>query len=117
MSEEKKLKKDLHVATSKIKDAGLGLFASRQFKTGEIIIEYRGELVSKVPKNNSYAMYFKKGVYIDGSSADASDAKYINDNRNGNQRHLDEAYNAKLSPNFKAQVLNVKALCDISVAD
>lgn len=70
-------------------DVGLGLFASRAYKRGERIVEYRGELLTKEQYDARYAD--KLGKYVLQLSADkyldardpltSGPARYVNDCR------------------------------------
>ena len=63
---------DLVVRTSTIPGSGLGLFARRAFKAGELIEEYTGEVLTEqqkkrhYPRNNAeYLVKVKRDMYID----------------------------------------------------
>jgi len=60
--------------------AGLGLFATRPFKKGDRIVEYKGRVISKDEEYSSRSKYLfevRRGRTIDGASR-RNLARYIN---------------------------------------
>lgn len=77
---------DYFIATSTIPGAGLGLFATRDYKQNEFIIEYCGEAIDlkekvrRYPHNTAqYVVGCTRNLFIDAvDPALSSDARYIN---------------------------------------
>jgi uncharacterized protein len=77
MQKQKQTPREFRVGKS---SAGLGLFATRDFKKGERIIEYVGRLLSEKEaddSNSSYLFEITKKKVIDGA-ARTNTARYIN---------------------------------------
>jgi hypothetical protein len=78
--------RQIFVAQSGIPDAGLGVFARKTFRSGELVGEYRGELLTKTqflsryPKEDSnYCFDLGNGKYLDARNLlHANFARYIN---------------------------------------
>ena len=79
------------IRTSTIPGAGYGFFTNRQYKKGERIIEYTGEIITEAqkreryPKDDAkYLVYVMHDTYIDARDAHmSSDARYINSSGGG----------------------------------
>lgn len=80
------------VRPSTIPDGGFGRFANRDYKPGEVVGEYMGEILTEAQKqarypndDGHYVMYVKKNMYIDAvDPALSSDCRYIN---TGGKKH------------------------------
>lgn len=61
---------------STIENAGMGLFANQDFKNGDFIDFYTGEIIfdkEKLPKNNNYLFSNEKGgFFIDGKNGNST---------------------------------------------
>ena len=60
--------------------AGLGLFAARRFKKGELVIEYTGEIISEAEaqrRGGKYLFELSGEWTIDGKGR-ANTARYVN---------------------------------------
>ncbi|OQR80788.1 hypothetical protein ACHHYP_17184 [Achlya hypogyna] len=73
------------VRPSRLPSAGDGLFATRSFAPGDIVCEYRGNVLSTREAlqvaDKSYLMRLGKDVYIDARARLDVAARYINDCR------------------------------------
>ena len=75
---------ELEVRESGVPDAGLGLFAKRLFKEGEVVCEYTGKVLSLLQAlketDKSYMMGgFGLNVHLDARDCPDSMGRYIND--------------------------------------
>ena len=74
----------VEVKPSKIKQAGLGLFATKKFKVNEIICSYEGELIlSEIAESENYHSDYLFRINndwtIDGEDFNSSFGRFIND--------------------------------------
>ena len=84
-----KQKKGLQVKKSKIKNAGLGLYATKDFQNGQKIADYGGVVVSfaQYEKNPSgYGIHLNKKEVLDGKSTQSGLARYANNCRKVNKQ-------------------------------
>ena len=75
---------EVEVRESGVPDAGLGLFAMRRFKEGEVVCEYTGKVLSLLQAlkstDKSYMMGgFGFNVHLDARECPESMGRYIND--------------------------------------
>jgi hypothetical protein len=70
----------LEVKTSLIPNAGLGLYALKDFKKGDIIDYYRGKIIttSENQPNNRYILEVNSKYLVDGSDPQSSMIRYAN---------------------------------------
>jgi SET domain-containing protein len=70
----------LYIKTSQIKNAGLGLFANRFFRKGDIICDYRGDKVpsDSIDSNNKYILQLNKKWSIDAESPTSNYGRFAN---------------------------------------
>jgi hypothetical protein len=102
------------IKTSLIPDSGNGLFTTRDYKEGEVICDYTGEILTFVQafrrRDKSYMMGgFGINVHIDARNHPESMGRYINDPRNPKYENVKFR---KLKVEKKALIV---ALRDISV--
>ena len=79
--------KDVIMAPSNV--AGMGVFALRKFKEGEVICVYSGKVIKSVENNNSYYLLKCKSwnnntkrhdvIHLDSTSRQSAIGRYIND--------------------------------------
>jgi uncharacterized protein len=75
------------VAKSKVPNAGLGLFTNNQYKKGDVVVEYAGEVISQKEYNErydkegygEYGMTLGKNKVIDARKTSAGLGRYICD--------------------------------------
>lgn len=82
---EGKLNRGVIIAVSNVAPhSGFGLFANRNFKAGEIVTTYEGELKSETEvmemddETSTYVLNVGKGVYIDAKDKRSCYGRYIN---------------------------------------
>jgi hypothetical protein len=105
---------DVEVRESGIPAAGLGVFAKRSFKEGEVVCEYTGQVLSLLQAlkstDKSYMMGgFGLNVHLDARECPESMGRYINDPLNESKVNVKFV---KIKEERKALVL---ALRDILV--
>jgi len=102
------IKQGVSVETSTIKNAGQGLYALKDFKEGQTIAPYKGEVMTKKQLDARYpgdtlAPYAVQigntRRYIDARKTNSGVARYSNDARNPKKN------NAKLDKNGKRVVI------------
>ncbi|OQS07026.1 hypothetical protein THRCLA_20233 [Thraustotheca clavata] len=75
----------LAVRTSRLQNAGNGLFALQSFGAGDVVCVYHGDILTTREalqvEDKSYLMRLGKGVYIDARDHPDVIARYINDCR------------------------------------
>src|SRR5690348_11703719 len=111
---------DLIKKSSTILGGGSGLFANRDYKPGEPIIQYTGEVLDKkqkqtrYPHNDAhYVMYVKTDMYIDAIDPSKSSlARYINTGgrSHNNARPVTHHHDGK-------SVITIKATKQIRIGD
>lgn len=84
--EHTKLIEGVSVRRSKIKGAGFGLFAVRNFEPGEFISSYGGEILTEEQietkykyRKSVYVLCLNKDSYLDGEDKRSGNARYVND--------------------------------------
>lgn len=73
----------LEVRKSLIKDAGLGLFALREFQKGQDLCNYEGNVLRSVTESQckrGYILQLSQHYFIDAESFYSGPARFINDN-------------------------------------
>lgn len=84
---------DVEVRSSLIPGAGDGLFALRDFESGEVLGEYRGEVLSfmemlRLETSPDYVMGFgHMNAYVDARNSLDSAARYVNDKFDASARN------------------------------
>ena len=100
---------ETRVAVSSIPGAGLGLFAKRPFREGDLICTYFGRLLSTSQamrlENKTYLMRLGPDMYLDASSSMCCSGRYINDCRNR------LGYNAHFVKFPDRKIAEVRATC------
>lgn len=80
-----KSKLGVQVKPSKIKGAGLGLFATRKIPANTVIDNYRGQVLDQLEAerrhNIAYIFKVNKNKYIDAVKTNSGPARYANDCR------------------------------------
>lgn len=54
------------VRPSQLPSAGEGLFAARDYRPGERVVYYNGVWRTTLPEDTTYALEWRRGVYLDG---------------------------------------------------
>ena len=78
--------KQVVVRKSTIHNAGLGLFALRDFRKGEVVVEYKGRVLNQAQADRlypggvimEYGLQIAKGRYIDAKSKTSCFGRYVN---------------------------------------
>jgi len=75
---------NVEVKQSKLKNSGLGLFATKNFKAGDVICSYAGELIlteiaMSADYNSDYLFRINDDWTIDGADINSSYGRFIND--------------------------------------
>jgi hypothetical protein len=103
---------DYYIAVSTIPGAGWGLFAARDYRPNEFIIEYAGEIIDLIEKLNRYpnssAQYVvgcTRNIFIDAVDPSlSSDARYINSAGKSNNAQIKISHAAgKCTANVRAK--------------
>ena len=112
-----KQKKGLQVKKSKIKNAGLGLYATKDFQKGQKIADYGGVVVSysQYEKNPSgYGIHINKKEVLDGKSTQSGLARYANNCRKANKQKGECVRNkAKIKVNTRTKKGTLRATAKI----
>ncbi len=112
-----KQKKGLQVKKSKIKNAGLGLYATKDFQKGQKIADYGGKVVSyaQYEKNPSgYGIHINKKEVLDGKSTQSGLARYANNCRKANKQKGECVRNkAKINVNTRTKKGALRATAKI----
>jgi SET domain-containing protein len=98
-------KKTVRVGRSK---AGLGLYALKDFKRGDFIIEYTGEHISHAESDNRggrYLFILNKKVVVDGKGR-GNTARYINHGCKGNAEAETDDEDMKIRIHAKRKIGN-----------
>lgn len=107
----------LRVGPSMIPNAGLGLFATRQFPPKKKIVEYTGRIISvkeanKLPNSNAYLAQLGQRV-IDGEDPlQSSVARYANDPRKSGMKA-----NVKFTANYAKKTMWLESVKVIKAGD
>lgn len=80
------LEKQLKIKTSRLPDAGKGLFTSKPIRKGTRIAEYKGKMatwkeIKHQPGFNRYVFYINRDHVIDARQYKKAPARYANDAR------------------------------------
>ena len=104
-------KKDIDIRPSRIKKAGKGLFAFKNFKKGAKIASYTGDIVRPANvKDPQYAVQWKKNRVLDSSSTQDGLGRYSNNCRGKNKRKGQcNGNNAKLARDYTRRKMSLKA--------
>ena len=101
------------VKTSKIPNSGSGLFATRDFKRGDLIVPYTGKLLSMEEyeqKEGFYALSLTKDHVVDAESTQSSVGRYANECRSSNKRKGDcTGINARFGISQRNKTTKIKA--------
>ena len=110
-----KQKKGLQVKKSKIKKAGLGLYATKDFKKGQKIADYGGVAIvvsyAQYEQNPSgYGIHLNKKEVLDGKSTQSGLARYANNCRKANKQKRECVRNkAKIKVNTRTKKGTLRA--------
>lgn len=109
----------LKIAKSKIKGAGKGLFAEKEFKRGEVVAKYTGDLVdTQLVRNagqkgsSSYALEVTQKITIDAARTNTADGRMINDARNTEFEN-----NVEFVADRRNKTATLKAVRDIKIGE
>jgi hypothetical protein len=99
----------VRISKSNLKDAygneaGFGLFATRDFKEGEFIGYYKGELIHKgsASKTNGYVLKYDSTVEVDGKNKYSSFVRFINGA--GSKGHINCKFYSNDNTKYKEQL-------------
>lgn len=103
--------KGVDIRPSTLPGAGTGLVAFRNFRKGEKVAAYSGNLVSAVAAHDSqYAVAWKNGEVVNASSSQHSIGRYANTCRSADKRGKKcNGNNVKLSRDFTRRKISLKA--------
>ena len=110
--------KNLEVKKSHIVDAGQGLYATKLFKKGEKITDYRGVVKTSEEynkKKSGYGIHLNKGSILDASSTQSGLGRYANNCRPSNKEC--KGNNATLVVNNKNKTASLKATKSIRMGE
>jgi ribonuclease HI len=116
-NDEEEEEQPLLVKPSTIPGIGYGLFANTRYRTGDIITEYKGEILTEAQKqarypsnNGHYVMKVKENMYIDAVDASKSSvARYINSSGGGYNNSSISPYHTR-----EGSKMNIVATRDIT---
>ena len=98
--------------------AGQGLYATKLFKKGEKISDYRGVVKTSDEynkKKSGYGIHLNKGSILDASSTQSGLGRYANNCRPSNKEC--KGNNAKIAVNNKNKTASLKATKSIRMGD
>lgn len=106
-------KEGVKIKKSKIPGAGDGLFAAKDFKAGETVADYGGEIINAAEhnrRNGNYSLQISRNKFIDGRSTQSGLGRWVNDCRAVTRRggHC-RRNNAKLQVHARSRRGRVRA--------
>ena len=103
----------LKVTQSNIPNAGLGLFATKQFRKGQKVADYGGQIVSTASYRENpsgYGIQINRAVILDAKSTQSGLGRYANNCRKRDkQRNHCNGNNAKIVVNTRSRTATLRA--------
>lgn len=114
-------KAPLRIGPSKIRGAGQGLFAKKDFKNKELVTPYNGKMIDRAESDRTdsgYAVEINRNLFVDGRDTQSGFGRWPNDCRSRSKRMKQcKGNNAKLAVDRVRRKVNVRATKKIKKGD